>query len=109
MRQTTVLIIGAGPAGLIMSIELTLQGIPHIIIEASASRSPWSRALVLHSRTLELLSRHDGLVEKLLPLGRMNMAVRMFANKSLMFEFDVEDFEMKDTRFVYSLNNIISH
>jgi len=98
MAPDPVLIVGAGPTGLMLSLELSLHGIPHRIIDASTKPSPFSRALVLHSRSLELLSRHEGLVEELTPLGRFNMAVRIFVNQKFVSELDVEEFEMTDTR-----------
>ena len=49
-----VLIIGAGPVGLTLAIELTRFGIPVRIIEKAAQRTDKSKALVVWSRTLEL-------------------------------------------------------
>lgn len=56
----TVLIIGAGPVGLTLAIELTRFGIPVRIVEKAAQRTDKSKALVLWSRTLELLERQPG-------------------------------------------------
>lgn len=98
MSELPVLIVGAGPTGLMLSIELSRYSIKHRIIDAATERSPYSRALVLHSRTLELLSRYDGLVEELIPLGRFNLAVRIFVNQKFVSELNVEEFEMADTR-----------
>ena len=55
-----VLIIGAGPVGLTLAIELTRFGIPVQIVEKAAERTDKSKALVLWSRTLELLDRQPG-------------------------------------------------
>ena len=55
-----VLIIGAGPVGLTMAIELTRFGIPVQIVEKAAQRTDKSKALVVWSRTLELLDRQPG-------------------------------------------------
>jgi len=104
MSQLPVLIVGAGPTGLLLSLELSRYGIAHRIIDAATERSPYSRALVLHSRTLELLSRYDGLVEELVPLGRFNMAVRVYINQKFVSEMDVEEFEMTDTRYIIPSN-----
>jgi 2-polyprenyl-6-methoxyphenol hydroxylase-like FAD-dependent oxidoreductase len=56
----TVLIIGAGPVGLTLAIELTRFGVPVRIVEKAAQRTDKSKALVLWSRTLELLDRQPG-------------------------------------------------
>ena len=55
-----VLIIGAGPVGLTLAIELTRFGVPVRIVEKAAARTDKSKALVLWSRTLELLDRQEG-------------------------------------------------
>lgn len=55
-----VLIVGAGPVGLTMASELARYGIAVRIVDKSAQRTDKSKALVLWSRTLELLDRGGG-------------------------------------------------
>jgi 2-polyprenyl-6-methoxyphenol hydroxylase-like FAD-dependent oxidoreductase len=55
--QPEVLIAGAGPVGLTAACELARFGIPLRIVDKSAQRTDKSKALVLWSRTLELLDR----------------------------------------------------
>jgi 2-polyprenyl-6-methoxyphenol hydroxylase-like FAD-dependent oxidoreductase len=55
-----VLIIGAGPVGLTLAIELKRFGVAVRIVEKAAQRTDKSKALVLWSRTLELLDRQPG-------------------------------------------------
>jgi 2-polyprenyl-6-methoxyphenol hydroxylase-like FAD-dependent oxidoreductase len=55
-----VLIVGAGPVGLTMASELARYGIPVRIVDKLAQRTDKSKALVLWSRTLELLDRGGG-------------------------------------------------
>lgn len=100
--STDVLIVGAGPTGLTLALELSLQKIPFRIFESSATRSPHSRALVIHPRTLELLRRH-GDVQKFIDFGRFNTAVRLFTNKRFIHEADLTDVSLGDTEFPYSL------
>jgi 2-polyprenyl-6-methoxyphenol hydroxylase-like FAD-dependent oxidoreductase len=52
-----VLIVGAGPVGLTMAAELARYGVPVRVVEKAAQRTDKSKALVLWSRTLELLDR----------------------------------------------------
>jgi len=54
------LIIGAGPVGMTMASELTRYGVPVRIIDKAAQRTDKSKALVIWSRTLELLDRGGG-------------------------------------------------
>ena len=52
-----ILIVGAGPVGLTMAAELVRYGIPVRLIDRSAEPTQTSKALVLWSRTLELIDR----------------------------------------------------
>ena len=52
-----VLVVGAGPVGLTMAAELARFGVPTRIIEKAAQRTDKSKALVVWSRTLELINR----------------------------------------------------
>lgn len=55
--KTKVLIVGAGPVGLTMALELTRFGVPVRIVDLAARRTDKSKAIVLWSRSLELLDR----------------------------------------------------
>jgi 2-polyprenyl-6-methoxyphenol hydroxylase-like FAD-dependent oxidoreductase len=52
-----VLIVGAGPAGSTMALELARYGVPHRLVDRAAGPTDQSRALGLTTRTLELLHR----------------------------------------------------
>ncbi len=52
-----VLIVGAGPVGLTMAIELSRFGVDVRLIELRPQPTDTSRALVVWSRTLELFDR----------------------------------------------------
>jgi 2-polyprenyl-6-methoxyphenol hydroxylase-like FAD-dependent oxidoreductase len=55
-----VLIVGAGPVGMTMASELARYGVPVRIVDKAAQRTDKSKALVVWSRTLELLDRGGG-------------------------------------------------
>ncbi len=57
--NTCVLIVGAGPVGLTLACELTRYRVPVRIIDKAAQRTDKSKAIVIWSRTLELLDRGD--------------------------------------------------
>lgn len=52
-----VLVVGAGPVGLTMAAELARYGVSVRIIDKAPARSDTSKALVLWSRSLELIDR----------------------------------------------------
>ena len=55
--KTNALIVGAGPVGLTMAIELARYGVSVRIIDKAPHRTDKSKALVIWSRSLELLER----------------------------------------------------
>src|ERR1700754_4028943 len=84
MISQNVLIIGAGPVGLTLAIELTRFGIPVRIVEKAAERTDKSKALVLWSRTLELLERQPGGSAAFLDAGFKVGTVGIFSNDKLI-------------------------
>lgn len=55
-----ILIVGAGPVGMTMAAELKRYGVPVRIIDKAPARTDKAKALVIWSRTLELLHRAGG-------------------------------------------------
>lgn len=66
--QTSVLIVGAGPTGLVHALWLARRGIAVRIIDQSKAPGLTSRALAVQARTLEFY-RQLGIAEELLALG----------------------------------------
>jgi 2-polyprenyl-6-methoxyphenol hydroxylase-like FAD-dependent oxidoreductase len=56
--NTNVLVAGAGPVGLTMAAELARYGVSVRIVEKAAQRTDKSRAIVMWSRSLEMLDPH---------------------------------------------------
>ncbi|MGZ5924547.1 MAG: FAD-dependent monooxygenase [Rhizomicrobium sp.] len=59
MSDPQVLIVGAGPTGLVLALWLTKMGVPVRIVDKAAEPGTTSRALAVHARTLELYRQLD--------------------------------------------------
>ncbi|TMR99807.1 FAD-dependent monooxygenase [Nonomuraea basaltis] len=68
MNQTDVIVVGAGPTGLMLACELALAGVRCKLLERRAEQPNITRAFAVHARTLELLDAR-GLADDLLPRG----------------------------------------
>jgi 2-polyprenyl-6-methoxyphenol hydroxylase-like FAD-dependent oxidoreductase len=59
MTRGDVLIIGAGPTGLVLALWLTKLGVKVRIVDKTAEAGTTSRALAVQARTLELYRQLD--------------------------------------------------
>src|SRR6516165_10860555 len=59
MPQNDVLIIGAGPSGLVLALWLTRLGVRVRIVDKATGPGTTSRALAVQARTLELYRQLD--------------------------------------------------
>jgi 2-polyprenyl-6-methoxyphenol hydroxylase-like FAD-dependent oxidoreductase len=83
-----VLVVGAGPVGLTMAAELARYGVAVRIVEKAAQRTDKSKALVLWSRTLELLDR-AGCSEGFVAAGRKVLAANIIAGSKPIAHIDI--------------------
>ena len=77
MTQADVLIIGAGPTGLVLALWLTKLGVRVRIVDKTAEPGTTSRALAVQARTLELY-RQLGLTEAVITGGHRVPAVNLW-------------------------------
>ncbi|MDT3395510.1 FAD-dependent monooxygenase [Streptomyces sp. B1866] len=61
-ERTQVVVVGAGPVGLLLAAELRLGGADVVVLEQRAAPITESRATTVHARTMELLDQR-GLLE----------------------------------------------
>ncbi|MGP4101887.1 FAD-dependent oxidoreductase [Nonomuraea sp. KM90] len=76
--MTEVIVVGAGPTGLLLAGDLAEAGIAVTVLERRDGRvSNLSRAFGVHARTLEQLDAR-GLADPLVPMGAALSRVRLF-------------------------------
>ena len=68
MNTSDVIVVGAGPTGLMLACELALAGVPCSVLDRRKGQSNITRAFAVHARTLELLDAR-GLADDLVPRG----------------------------------------
>ncbi|KAI0841906.1 hypothetical protein F5Y06DRAFT_163208 [Hypoxylon sp. FL0890] len=96
-KETDVLIVGGGPTGMTLALELAVQGIPFRIIDKEPQRSDKSRALGIQPRTLELLNRH-GDIQKFIARGNLSGGTTFYLNGKKAADIDISGLA-KDTQF----------
>jgi 2-polyprenyl-6-methoxyphenol hydroxylase-like FAD-dependent oxidoreductase len=77
MPRSDVLIVGAGPTGLVLALWLTMLGVKVRIIDKTAAPGATSRALAVQARTLELYQQLD-LADAVVARGHQVPAVNLW-------------------------------
>lgn len=95
--DTEVLIVGAGPTGLVTASQLQKHGVKCRIIDSLAEPSDKSRALAIHARTLEILDIM-GIVSPFIELGWKSTAFAVYSQKTPVVRMT---FEELDSRYAY--------
>lgn len=67
--QKDAVVVGAGPTGLMLAMELRLQGVDVLVVERDAAPPQYVRALGLHARSAEVLDQR-GLLDAFMALGQ---------------------------------------
>jgi len=75
--EIQVLIVGAGPTGLVLAVWLTRLGVRVRIVDKTAESGTTSRALAVQARTLELYSQ-VGLADTVVERGRKAVAANLW-------------------------------
>ncbi|APR75723.1 2-polyprenyl-6-methoxyphenol hydroxylase [Minicystis rosea] len=101
-ERTDVLVIGAGPTGLTLGLELLARGVACRVIDKAPVASDKSRALAVQARTLEHLAKR-GAARELVARGREGMHVELFVRRRKAFEAELGDIGADDTQYPFLL------
>ncbi len=74
-----ILVVGAGPVGLVLAVDLARRGVPVRLIDTLPAPTAESRAIVIHARTLDQLEAL-GVLEKLVATGIRATGVEFHAD-----------------------------
>ena len=83
-----VLVVGAGPTGLLLAAELRRRDVDCELIDSLDAPLHWDRATVVHPRSLEVFAAL-GVVDQLLDVGVRQRAVRLHSDGALLGEIDL--------------------
>jgi 2-polyprenyl-6-methoxyphenol hydroxylase-like FAD-dependent oxidoreductase len=89
-HETAVLVVGAGPTGLLLACELSRRGVPCHLIDAQPAPLHWDRATVVHPRSLQIFESL-GLVEEFLTAGCRQRVIKLHSNGELLGTIDLAD------------------
>ncbi|MGL6253279.1 MAG: FAD-dependent oxidoreductase, partial [Billgrantia desiderata] len=88
VRHCPVVIVGAGPTGLAMAIDLAQQGIASVVLDDNNTVSVGSRAICFAKRTLEILDRL-GCAQPMVDKGVTWQRGRVFFQAREVYDFDL--------------------
>jgi len=84
-----VVVVGAGPVGLVAAIDLAEQGVPALVLDDDCTVSVGSRAICYAKRTLEILDRL-GCGEAIASKGVQWNVGRVFFRDAPAYQFDLQ-------------------
>ena len=87
-QRHPVVVVGAGPVGLSLAIDLAQRGRPVLLLEAGSSLSTGSRALCFAKRTLEIWDRL-GVGQRMVDKGVSWNVGRVFLQTEQVYEFNL--------------------
>ena len=97
--STDVLVVGAGPVGLVAGCELARRGVRVRVIDTLAQPTEQSRAIAVHARSLDMFDRM-GIVDELVSTGIKATAMQMYAGHRKLFRVPFGDV---DSAFPFTL------
>src|SRR6266498_2049374 len=100
--KTDVIVVGAGPSGLSLACQLSRYGIDFVVIEKNEDLTPYSKALGVHARTLEIYEQM-GLARKAVEQGSIAGKVRLLEKGEILGEVDLSNIGEGQSFYPYML------
>lgn len=100
--DTDVLIVGAGPTGLMLANQLGRRGVRVQIVDRHSGPAQQSRALGVQARTLEIYAKL-GIAEKAVALGKVGTGANLWAQGRRMARVPLGDAGRAVTPYPYIL------
>lgn len=97
-----VLIVGAGPTGLMLANQLGRRGVRVMIIDRHSGPAQQSRALGVQARTLEIYAQL-GIADKALDLGKVGNGANLWARGKRLGQVPLGDAGKVVTPYPYIL------
>jgi len=101
-KNIDVLIVGAGPSGLMMACQLALRNISFRIIDKKAHRTNYSGALIVQARSIEIFQQM-GIAQTAVQSGVIAKEIKLVFNGKKYFTIPVRDIGHGLTQFPYLL------
>ena len=100
--ETDVLIVGAGPTGLMLANQLVRRGVRVLIVDRHSGPAMQTRALGVQARTLEIYSQL-GIVARALELGKIGTGADLWAQGRKMARVPLGEAGKSVTPYPYIL------
>lgn len=100
MKKSEILIVGAGPTGLVLALWLSKLGVTVRIVDRTAEAGTTSRALAVQARTLELYSQLD-LAEAVVARGHKVVAANMWVKGNPVARLPLETIGLNLTPYAF--------
>src|SRR5215212_6837707 len=97
-----VLIVGAGPTGLLLACQVALRDVPFRIIDKAEDHTTRSRALVVQARSLEIFEQM-GIAQEAIDRGERARMVGLIVNGKRVFRLPIGSVGEHLTAFPYLL------
>src|SRR6185295_7448042 len=98
--DTDVLVVGAGPTGLMLANQLVRRGVRVLIIDRHAGPRLETRALGVQARTLEIYAKLS-IVDRALELGKIGTGANIWAQGRKMARVPLGDAGKELTPYPY--------